>query len=331
MATPASASMLTSLRSGLAIALDTARALVPAPALPPDLSFSFLNPAKFPAYPSPELRRYVAWLLREAEVPAFLWGPEITRIYGSKNKFRYHLWAVKDEEMEKAVQVLDKAGFPPCQNGLRCTVFDPQYTKLPSPDHHYHTDHNYEQDSVTSGVYLYRKSRLFPSLPDPPLHDLEPNDRYYMLNSDERFPHWNIGASERSSEQKYPVIVPTPARYLEAICLLAVRYMEGQHSSIFWNAEKYRMMNLLGDRFVDVLQLSDLDEPWYEYCRRNVDRSHSNRVDDWRGRKYQVMIYADLKEKGHLQPPETKEILQSRGLNPATAEARGLFPDALLT
>lgn len=58
-------------------------ALVPAPALPPDLSFSFPNPAKSPASPKQELRQYVAWLLREAKVPAFLWGPEITRIYGS--------------------------------------------------------------------------------------------------------------------------------------------------------------------------------------------------------------------------------------------------------
>lgn len=62
-------------------------ALVPAPALPPDLSFSVPNPAKFSASPKQELRRYVAWLLRESEVPAFLWGPEVTRIYGSNTDF----------------------------------------------------------------------------------------------------------------------------------------------------------------------------------------------------------------------------------------------------
>ncbi|GKZ82750.1 hypothetical protein AnigIFM56816_007571 [Aspergillus niger] len=330
---PAPAPMFVPFRSGLGIALDAARALVPVPASPPDLCFSFLNPVRFPKLPSMKLRRYVAWLLREAEVPAFPWGPEITRIYGSENKFQYHLWAVKDEEMEKAVQVLDKAGLPPCKHGRRCKVFDPQYTELPFPDHHYHTDHNYQVNGVTKGVYLYRKSRLFPSLPDPPLDDPEPNDRYYMLSSDSRFPDWNIDPAERLSEQKYPVTIPTPARYLEAICLLAVRYREGQHSSAFWDEEEDRMMDLLGDRFVDVLQLSDLDEPWHEYCRRNVDRIYSDRVDDWCGRTYQALIYADLKKKGQLQSPETKEILRTRWLSgffSELAKAQGLSPDALL-
>lgn len=85
---PAPAPMFVPFRSGLGIALDAARALVPVPASPPDLCFSFLNPVRFPKLPSMKLRRYVAWLLREAEVPAFPWGPEITRIYGSENKFQ---------------------------------------------------------------------------------------------------------------------------------------------------------------------------------------------------------------------------------------------------
>ncbi|KAI2964269.1 hypothetical protein CBS147323_6466 [Aspergillus niger] len=282
---PAPAPMFVPFRSGLGIALDAARALVPVPASPPDLCFSFLNPVRFPKLPSMKLRRYVAWLLREAEVPAFPWGPEITRIYGSENKFQYHLWAVKDEEMEKAVQVLDKAGLPPCKHGRRCKVFDPQYTELPFPDHHYHTDHNYQVNGVTKGVYLYRKSRLFPSLPDPPLDDPEPKDRCYMLSSDSRFPDWNIDPAERLSEQKYP-----GRAAFECI----------------WDEEEDRMMDLLGD---------------------------SDRVDDWCGRKYQALIYADLKKKGQLQSPETKEILRTRWLSrffSELAKAQGLSPDALL-
>ncbi|RDH37401.1 hypothetical protein BDQ94DRAFT_166595 [Aspergillus welwitschiae] len=282
---------------------DPASAPAPAPILPS----WFLKHAHTPKRPSRDLRRYLAWLLREAKVPAFPWGPEVTRIYGSEADLRYSIWAVKDEAMEKAVQVLNEAGLPPCKNGRRCAVNDPEYTSLPFPDHHYHTDLNYRQTHVTNGVYLYRKSRFFPLYPDPPLDDPKPDDRYYMLSSDKRLPDWSYPCVQRMSEDEYPVIIPTPARYLEAVCLQSIRHYEGQHGSDFWKEEESDMMEILGDRFIDILQLNDLDKPWREYGRRNLDRSYGDRMDDYNGHKYKLFLYLDLKKKGQLQPPETME------------------------
>lgn len=63
---------------------DPASAPAPAPILPS----WFLKHVHTPKRPSRDLRRYLAWLLREAKVPAFPWGPEVTRIYGSEADLR---------------------------------------------------------------------------------------------------------------------------------------------------------------------------------------------------------------------------------------------------
>ncbi|BCS02308.1 uncharacterized protein AKAW2_60572A [Aspergillus luchuensis] len=279
-------------------------ALVPAPALPPDLSFSVPNPAKFSASPKQELRRYVAWLLRESEVPAFLWGPEVTRIYGSNTDFEYSMWAVKDEAMKKAVQVLNEAGLRPCKKGRRCA----KHRSLPFPDQHYHKVLKHFNTHVSHGVYLYRKSRFFPHFPDPPLVDPKPDDRYYMLSSDKRLPDWSYSCVQvqRMSKDGYPVIIPTPARYLEAVCLQSVRHYEVQDGSYFWNEERCAMIHILEDRFTDTLKLDDLDEPWHEYGKLNIDRGYGDRAGDYGGQKYRLFLYLDMKKKGQLPPPETK-------------------------
>ncbi|PLB53886.1 hypothetical protein P170DRAFT_420683 [Aspergillus steynii IBT 23096] len=263
----------------------------------------------FPAYPGPKLEAYVSRLLDEAGVPSFLWGESVLAILRVPTADFFSGWVVPDDCIEKASRALDEAKFPPCTLGERCSLFWHHRTH-PIPDHHYHTDLEYSETPphMSCGVFLYKKSRLFWSFPDPPIGRPSPNDPYYVLTSDTRLREGGLTTRGRSQPGDYPVKMPIPARYLEAMILLELRDLVGKVTSAHWKVE----INYLADFVLrkennPALSFEDIAEPFREFVRqRYIDVIYvpGELPDTDFGDKYLHQLYVTLKSNGQLPPLE---------------------------
>ncbi|PLB53542.1 hypothetical protein P170DRAFT_463197 [Aspergillus steynii IBT 23096] len=264
---------------------------------------------KFPTDDCPELESYVARLLDEAGVPNFIWGEAIISILGVPTQITSSSWAIPDSLIDTAAKVLDDAKFPPCTQGREhCRVFNSMSTH-PYPDYHWHTDHRYptEPPTFTTGVFLYRKSRLFWTFPEPPIGRPPPGDRFYMLTSDPRIRRLNpISRGPQSADPAvYPVKMPTPARYTEAMLLLTLRDLVGTHALMHWEIESGYMLGWDdqkdGDRNLDV---DELDEPFREWAKIMLDAQYGERIGDVVAYRWRHRTYVEMKRKNLLPPPE---------------------------
>ncbi|KAH8432939.1 uncharacterized protein LDX57_010572 [Aspergillus melleus] len=281
----------------------------------------------FPAYPGPELEAYVSRLLEEAGVPCFLWGESVLQILRVPTVDFFSAWVVPDNCIEQAVRALDAAKFPPCIQGEECSLFW-KHRSHPIPDHHYHTDLTYpEMPDLTCGVYLYKKSRLFWSIPDPVIGPPAPDDPYDMLSSDTRLRAGGIATRGRSPAGKYPVKIIIPARYIVCMLLLKLRDWVSKITAGHWFVElSYLMEYVIHKEDNPALRLDDIAEPWREYFRqRSVDvpldetgRYDLNYMDEHDidfGHKQFLRLYVMLKSSGQLPLPE-----------PGRDESSGPFP-----
>ncbi|PWY80959.1 hypothetical protein BO94DRAFT_153626 [Aspergillus sclerotioniger CBS 115572] len=213
-----------------------------------------------------ELDCYVAQLLGQAGIPAFIWGEKVLHVYLQKRyEGFFRGWVVPDEAIAKAVQVLDDEGFPPCKDGNECAVFAPDQ-KFPVPDHHYH-DYYHSTKSRRSwegGVILYQKSRLFSEFPEPPVGCPRPGDPYYtFLASGRQFQKASDEPQNGQPENQYPVKLPVPARYLEAMCLLKIRDIEGYATISSWNSAKTGFVDYMRDEEHIMYYVKDLKR-WHD-------------------------------------------------------------------
>lgn len=152
---------------------------------------------------------------------------------------------------------------------------------------------------MTCGIFLYRKSRLFWTFPDPPIGRPATDDRYYMLTSDPRI-QINDLARGRQSDLLYPVKMPVPARYLEAMYLLKLRDCEGSILYSHWCIEVDYMMDWVMPREVNLL-LEDIDEPFREWTRLSIDKKYQEQQGGYSViHKFGLQLYAEMARNKQL-------------------------------
>ncbi|KAL3469510.1 hypothetical protein BJX99DRAFT_265124 [Aspergillus californicus] len=274
------------------------------------MSLSNSEPRKL-TFPIPRIdvpfEAAIAQLLDEAGVPNFIWGEPYLSYIGTSTGHCYSAWVVPDNCIDKAAVTLRNAGFPPCIKGSKCIHFIWDATH-PWPDRHFHTDHVYPEiperatDHVPEGnrgVHLFKKSRLFPSFKDPVLGTPAPDDRYYMTTADPRIKaHPRYGIRRRQADDHYPVRMPVPARYFEALLLLRLRDALGHWTEIHWYLELISMIT--PDRVLGLnLDLDDLEEPFKEWGKRfAIEYSKGNHWE--MVNRYFCELYLKFKREGRL-------------------------------
>ncbi|KAL2853655.1 hypothetical protein BJX68DRAFT_265119 [Aspergillus pseudodeflectus] len=252
-----------------------------------------------------KMNSFVAKLLDDEGIPNFIWAEPFLSVIGILTAVPFNAFVVADDLIEKAAEALDKARFPQCTQGHdACTVFWHKRDH-PYPAYHWHTDLRYPVTApkMTRGVFLYRKSRLFWKFPDPTLGVPSPNDPYYMLTSDRRIlqvrrgPHTGPGSPE-----DYPVKMPVPARYLEAMMLLELRDTGEAMITAHWEVELDYLWNEIAQKNPN-LRVTDLTQPWREWAKRAADFTYPKRTRDGiPAREFQLLLYATLKKEGALPP-----------------------------
>ncbi|KAL4908889.1 hypothetical protein BDW74DRAFT_74251 [Aspergillus multicolor] len=275
----------------------------------PDLTKEVVE---FPSKINNRLEAYVTRLLEEVDIPSFIWGEPYLSILGSTTGFLFSGYVIPDEHIDRAAEVLEKAKFPPCTLGNKCTHFWELCTH-PYPDFHWHTDLRYFElpegpkdpnDFIffSGGVHLFRKSRLFWEFPDPPLGVPPEDDPYYMLTSDPRInQRYPCHVRGRQPKGYYPVKMPVPARYFEAMVLLRMRDVRARWLDGCWFVNT---LYLLDSDHVLLLNLDtgDINEPFREYAKRRIFPQYAKEVGH--EYKYLLELFLDYKRKGKLPPPE---------------------------
>ncbi|RDW67343.1 uncharacterized protein DSM5745_09209 [Aspergillus mulundensis] len=266
----------------------------------------------FPQGPGFYLESAVAKLLDDAGIPNFIWGESVLATLGVDTATLFGGWVIPDEHIERAAQVLDQAKFPPCTQGRnRCTIFY-DLRPHPFPDYHWHTDLAYPEERhlpyMTCGTFLYRKSRLFWAMPDPPLGPPAPNDKNYMLTCDPRIQQNRpdtlhiLGRGPAPADKGlHPVKMPTPARYTEAMILLDLRDTCEPRACDHWSVELNYLFTLMEEGEFNV-KIKDLSEPFRDYAMRQSGQLEEE--GDFGGYRTAMLLYLDMKSKNQLPPAE---------------------------
>ncbi|KAJ0425665.1 hypothetical protein BJY00DRAFT_308395 [Aspergillus carlsbadensis] len=257
----------------------------------------------FPQEPRPKMESIVAELLDKAGVPNFIWGEPVLSVLGVPTSVFFTAFVIPDLHIEKAAQALTNAKFPLCTQGHdACTVFWDGRAH-PYPDYHWHTDLRYMKcaPAMAYGTFLYRKSRLFWSFPDPPIGAPPQNDPYYILTSDKHIAEQDLPRG-RASDKDYPVKMPLPARYTESMMLLELRDLDGQGRCDHWAIEINNLMELI--KASPNLCINDLREPFREWARRYADDEYSRKTDDLMGQRFALELHVKMKKRDELPPPE---------------------------
>ncbi|RDW81249.1 uncharacterized protein DSM5745_04806 [Aspergillus mulundensis] len=256
----------------------------------PDLTKEVVE---FPSRINNRLESYVTRLLEEVGIPSFIWGEPYLSILGSTTG------ALVSLPLPRLIYSLQS----------RASLMAKLCTH-PYPDYHWHTDLKYFElpkkpgDLIffSGGVHLFRKSRLFWEFPDPPLGAPPKDDPYYMLTSDprinERYPCHVRG---RQPEGYYPVKMPVPARYFEAMVLLRMRDVRARWLDGCWSVN---ILYLLDSDHILLLNLDtgDINEPFPEYAKRRIYEGYEK--EKGHEYKYLLEMFLDYKRKGKLPPPE---------------------------
>ena len=114
-----------------------------------------------------------------------------------------------------------------------------------------------------------------------------------MLTSDPRI---EMGARTSRGPQYniwYPVKMPTPSRYIEAMFRLLVRDFEGVALSYHWRIEiAYLVEHLI--RPERTMKLDDIVEPFREWARRLASEPYAQRKGDPRGNRIECEIFVEM-------------------------------------
>ena len=117
-------------------------------------------------------------------------------------------------------------------------------------------------------------------LPDPSVGPPVPDDKSYMLTTDPRLPHWVPGyGGGRWLECDYPIKIPIPARYLEALFYLRCRDWFGGGYCDYWATHIcYISQYVEGNPCQGILSYDDLKEPVRQFIElRNLHRYKESR------------------------------------------------------
>ncbi|KAL3446174.1 hypothetical protein BJX65DRAFT_309164 [Aspergillus insuetus] len=209
----------------------------------------------FPAKINYEFESHIPRLLDEAGVPNFMWGEPYLGSIGSSTAFfiRHNLsFGVPGHLIDKAGEALAKAPF---SYASRAGTNVPHSTRE-SPTR------------MTTTSTRTRKSRLFWEFPDPALGPPPPKRPVLQLVGDPRIKTDNHNVRDSRQPKPaglYPVKMPVPARYTEAMILLQLRDSRGHGSLGQWQAELLYLLDPTQIRDLS-LDFQDLTTPFREYA-----------------------------------------------------------------
>ncbi|RAH59709.1 hypothetical protein BO85DRAFT_510679 [Aspergillus piperis CBS 112811] len=237
-------------------------------------------------------------ILKEADppIPCVLWGIMIRYIFeheinDSSIPISVDL-VVEDEQVEDAIETLRKAGFkdddnyPGCPyNGGACPVNELK------PVHVFHLFDSFshtrleEKAGVKKGPQLHHdlrlhcKSNVYWKLPKFTMQtEANEADESFMLTLDRRLREEGVHRPNVKDypPTKNPLVLPTPARFAEALVYLKVRNEHFKTNEIWWEEyleehfKTYLYVAPYGDLFdLDAKQrtLSETCRRWWETCR----------------------------------------------------------------
>lgn len=185
-----------------------------------------------------ELLCSISRLLDAHGIPNLLWGDLVFNLCGVPLQVSVSTWpnhslpylsslqdfsiVIPDDLTEKARSVLEAAKFPPCQLGQTCPAIQPN-RPAPRPYGHFNIKQKGDPRKWFR-VELHRKSELLWTAPNIPACTPDAEDPHYMLAKDARLPENSPRELlDRMNPTDYPVKIPTPNLYAEALAMLYYR------------------------------------------------------------------------------------------------------------
>ncbi|PWY76105.1 hypothetical protein BO94DRAFT_549416 [Aspergillus sclerotioniger CBS 115572] len=259
--------------------------------------------------PISKLESYISRLLDEAGIPNCIWGERVLNILGTSvfdcpiyfggskcsvdqpftGHRRFLLWVIPDRYIDQAAQILDKAKLSrDGDNRAGWSMGD--YVYLPP-----------SQLNVKQTIHLFRKSRISWTFPDPPVGRLGWEDSYfYCLTSDQKFRHETIQLSDRPSEKDWPVKMPGPEPFFEALVSLCVREYEAPLTQSFWQKAAHRLVrDVLHRQNRPYMRIDNILSPFHFYDAELSRAITQNAKDRWL-----YDIYRAMKRLNELPRPE---------------------------
>ncbi|RHZ69150.1 hypothetical protein CDV55_101266 [Aspergillus turcosus] len=169
-----------------------------------------------------ELVCSISRLLNAHGIHNLLWGDFVFNLYGVPLKVSDFSFVIPDDLIEEARNVLEAANFPVCHLGHTCHAIQPN---RPAPPPYAHFNIKQKGDPRKwFRVELHRKSDLLWTAPEIPACTPDDDDPHYMLGNDARLPESSprerLGLMDSTD---YPVKIPTPNQYAEALAMLYYR------------------------------------------------------------------------------------------------------------
>ncbi|PWY69078.1 hypothetical protein BO70DRAFT_400144 [Aspergillus heteromorphus CBS 117.55] len=259
-----------------------------------------MSPLPFPYRLTP-VDHVVARVLKEADIPAFLWGEPAVAVYGTTHKIKESSWVIDDDLLLPAIfALLDSGRFAQPEEAIPPQDLPPPATGevIPPRAEWYMSFPPVMPGPVQVG--LYRQSLIFWSFPKLDYNLIRQD--FYMSATDEA-----LGAMPAEDYQiddkEYPVMVVRPAKYLEGTVLLMIRDFAGYATFSYWAQTVVRMVHqLLVKEARPQLTWDELEEPFHEYLRRVQNPEYGDRIEckDYRGFKMIHRLFYRLKRSGEL-------------------------------
>ncbi|OJJ69334.1 hypothetical protein ASPBRDRAFT_657133 [Aspergillus brasiliensis CBS 101740] len=214
-----------------------------------------------------ELIADIVQLLEENGIPCFLIGDYMFEAMGAPGLRGSIELVFESHDIDKAIRILRKANFPDKQPLYYANLECPRCPRQPTgsaeenhfiPYYSFHLNGHFwgELDAeFHTDLCLYEKHNFFWDLPELTLEELTEDDPHFILASDYRLPPeedcCHLG---RFPDTLYPVKIPMPVRYVEAMMLLTARDWEIKGHGWYWRTEitymwTYELVDILEEFF----------------------------------------------------------------------------------
>ncbi|GLB21389.1 hypothetical protein AtubIFM61612_011349 [Aspergillus tubingensis] len=193
----------------------------------------------------------IVQLLEENGIPCLLIGDYMHEAMGAPGLRGNIELVLESHDINRAIRILRKANFPDEQpmyyTHLLCPFPHMGQRTCSARETPFIPYHSFHLNGIVWGemntvfhidLCLYEKRYLFWDLPDLTLGELFEDDLHFILASNPRLPpqkdkqHWG-----RFPDTLYPVKMPMPVRYVEAMMLLTARDWQIKGHGWAWRAE----------------------------------------------------------------------------------------------